>query len=92
MQRARQAAENEKPIAILRFIADYRRAHGWAPTVREIGAEIGMSAPSQVKYYLDQLVKRQLIVRESGAARCVRLTGHGRLLIEQQEDQVHAAV
>ena len=40
---------------ILRFIASYSSVHGYSPTIREIGREVGLHSPATVKHHLDAL-------------------------------------
>lgn len=62
---------------ILRYIAEYSKAHGWAPTVREIGKGVGISSTSTVSGYLHRLSKKKLITLHPRSPRAIRLTDLG---------------
>lgn len=57
---------------ILSFIRDYISAHGYAPTLREIGAGVGLSSTSTVSQHLDRMDRDRLIERSRGA-RAIKL-------------------
>lgn len=48
---------NERARMILAFIQRFTRAHGYPPTIREIGAEFEISSTNGVRYYLNLLEK-----------------------------------
>ncbi|MDQ7030320.1 MAG: LexA family transcriptional regulator [Ardenticatenia bacterium] len=58
---------------ILRFIADYHRQHGVAPTVREIQAGCHLSTTSLVDYHLRRLEEKGYIERIRRSARGIVL-------------------
>jgi DNA-binding MarR family transcriptional regulator len=62
------------PLAeiVYRFICAYMADNGYAPTLREIGAECKMSRSSVVRY-LDQLEMKGLIRRDFGVSRGIVL-------------------
>src|SRR5262249_44961395 len=66
---------------LLRFITDYRKKHGYPPSVREIGPVIGTESTSQVHYYLDALVAVHLLYRTPGVARGLHISMKGRAYI-----------
>ena len=49
---------------ILEYLKGYIRAHGYAPTLGDIAAEFGYSAPSTVSEHLSNLEHKGYIVRE----------------------------
>ncbi|MEV3852040.1 hypothetical protein AB0J30_35390 [Streptomyces microflavus] len=58
----------ERPLsvrqeAIMRLIRSWITEHGEGPTIRQIGARVGLSSTSSVAYQLGQLEKRGLISR-----------------------------
>ncbi|MFD8110039.1 LexA family protein [Streptomyces microflavus] len=58
----------ERPLsvrqeAIMRRIRSWIIEHGEGPTIRQIGASVGLSSTSSVAYQLAQLEKRGLISR-----------------------------
>ncbi|MFK4243855.1 transcriptional repressor LexA [Micromonospora chokoriensis] len=56
---------------ILTVIRDWIQQHGYPPTVREIGAAVGLGSPSSVAYHLNMLERRGLLRREANASRAV---------------------
>ena len=54
------------------FVRQYTREHGYAPSVREIGAAVGLKSTRAVKYHLDILVEQGVIERIAGRARSLR--------------------
>jgi len=59
---------------IYAFIADYLRTHYVAPTLREIGAALGLSSLATVSAHLRALSAKGYLVRTSGR-RHIRLLG-----------------
>lgn len=58
---------------MLDFIRRYRREHGYPPTLREIGAAVGISSTSVVNYNLERLEAMGLLVRHPETSRGLRL-------------------
>ena len=54
----------ERQVEILRFVHTQIRSRGYAPSMREIGREMGMTSPSSVKYQLHVLELRGYIRRD----------------------------
>lgn len=73
-----QTRLNPKNQQLLRFIADYTEAHGWAPSRREMRDSCEMSNLSLVNYHLTQLERDGLIRWQFGQARALALTEEGR--------------
>lgn len=59
---------------ILGEILLYTREQGYPPTVRELGAAVGLASKSTVVYHLRILQRQGLIVRAPRLARGIRLT------------------
>ncbi len=55
--------------AILDFIRGFVRDHGYPPTVREIGQNVGISSTSVVDYNLRILTERGLLKRDQEISR-----------------------
>jgi repressor LexA len=55
--------------AALAFLRDYTAAHGYPPTVREIGAHVGLRSTSSVARLRDCLHGKGYIRRDLRAAR-----------------------
>ena len=59
---------------ILDFIRRFSHEHGFPPTIREIGQEVGISSTSVVNYNLNVLEKKNHIERDKNVSRGLRLT------------------
>lgn len=62
---------------VARYIVDFTSTKGYAPSVREIGAEMGWSSTSTVANHLDQMEAAGLITRESHGPRTIAVTEKG---------------
>ena len=60
---------------ILDFIATTIEQRWYPPTVREIGAEIGLKSSSSVHYHLKQLEKEGYLTRDGSLTRALRVSG-----------------
>ncbi len=59
------------------FICTFTAAHGYPPSVREIGNAIGLSSPSTVHSHLHKLEKAGYIKRDPNKPRTIEITGPG---------------
>lgn len=66
---------NDKARAILSFIQKFRRAHGYPPTIREIGTEFGIRSTNGVRYHLNLLERGGYVVRNEKISRGIELAG-----------------
>lgn len=78
---------------IIRFFEDFIGRNGYAPTLREIGAAVGLKSPSSVSYQVQKLRKMDCLSRDFGRPRTTVPTravrpqshrgrgGHGRTLV-----------
>lgn len=66
---------SERQRRILEFIARFQQKHGYPPTVREIGQEVGISSTSVVDYNLRVLEKMGHLRRDREVSRGLELTG-----------------
>ena len=64
---------------IWQFLVTYVDDHGYPPTVREIGEEVGLASPSTVHAHLANLERVGLIKRDPSKPRAIELTGHRRV-------------
>ncbi|MEU8658783.1 transcriptional repressor LexA [Actinoplanes philippinensis] len=62
-----------RQLRILAVIEQWIRERGYPPTVREIGAAVGLVSPSSVSYQLGVLEKHGLIRRQPNNSRAVEL-------------------
>lgn len=67
---------NEKEKQIYQFIVDYIMEHMYAPTIREIGKNVGLRSTSTVATYLMRLEAKGLIEVEPDSPRAIRLIGY----------------
>ena len=54
---------------ILEFIRQFSQEHGYSPSVREIGAAVGLSSTASVSYHLQQLQDKGLLQASAGKGR-----------------------
>lgn len=59
--------------SVLEFIAIFQKEHRMAPTVREIGSHLGLSAPAGIHRILNVLIEKGYLVASSGKKRSWRL-------------------
>ncbi len=58
---------------ILDFIDGYWCLHRRPPTVREIGAAIGLKSPASVHYHLEALARNGLVEHVPNSPRSIRI-------------------
>jgi repressor LexA len=63
---------------IWQFLTDYVDAHGYPPTVREIGEAVGLASPSTVHAHLANLERAGLLRRDPTKPRAIELVGRRR--------------
>jgi repressor LexA len=59
---------------ILEFISQFIQRFGYAPTLKEIGAALGMASPATVHEHIDKLRQRGFIKKLDGTARGLDLS------------------
>lgn len=64
---------DEKRDQIMVFIADSIREQGYPPTVREIGAAVGLRSPASVHHHLAQLQVEGRLTVVPGSPRAMRI-------------------
>jgi repressor LexA len=87
----RKEGDSMKPISprqqvTLDFIKGFISEKGYAPSVREIGQGIFLTAHSTVCALLDRLEENGYIERIAGKSRSIRIVGQGVSLEEQIDD------
>lgn len=65
----------KRQLAIYDFIRTYSDEHGYPPSVREIGAAVGLASPSTVHMHLKVLEEQGLIRRDSKKPRTIEVVG-----------------
>lgn len=63
----------ERQQQIVSYVQSFTRAHGYPPTVREIGEGVGISSPSTVHAHLAALREAGAVERTEGKPRALRL-------------------
>ena len=58
---------------ILNFITAFQREHGYSPTLREIGDDVGLSSASSVQYQVHQLAAKGFIRIREGKQRAIQV-------------------
>ena len=67
----------KRQLAIYDFIRSYSDEHGYPPSVREIGAAVGLASPSTVHMHLKVLEEQGLIKRDSKKPRTIGVMDKG---------------
>ena len=70
---------------IWNYLVEYVDRHGYPPTVREIGEEVGLASPSTVHAHLANLERAGLLRRDPTKPRALELLGR-----ERHEPETHA--
>ena len=65
----------KRQLANYDFIRSYSDEHGYPPSVREIGAAVGLASPSTVHMHLKVLEEQGLIKRDSKKPRTIEVMG-----------------
>jgi repressor LexA len=73
MMARRSEGLGERPMKILDFLSEYQEKHGYSPSIREIGKQIGVDSTSLVDYYLNQLAEKGHIERDNRVSRSIRI-------------------
>jgi repressor LexA len=72
---------------IWNYLVEYVDRHGYPPTVREIGEEVGLASPSTVHAHLANLERAGLLRRDPTKPRALELLGR-----ERREAEVSAPI
>jgi repressor LexA len=68
----------DRQRGIYDYVTRYTDAHGYPPTVREIGEAVGLASPSTVHAHLANLERAGLLRRDPTKPRALDLIGHRR--------------
>ncbi|MDB5177120.1 MAG: hypothetical protein JWN75_788 [Candidatus Saccharibacteria bacterium] len=63
----------KKQQALLQFITDFLNEHDYAPSYREIMAELGYKSVSTVAVHVDALITKGYLTKSDKSARSVRI-------------------
>jgi repressor LexA len=75
---------------IWEFLVRYVEAHGYPPTVREIGEDVGLASPSTVHAHLANLERAGMLRRDPTKPRALELLAqHRREVVREPERDVH---
>lgn len=66
---------SDRPELIVKAIAEYRMAHGYGPSIRELRDAVGLASTSGVHAYLVALEKAGRITYDPKHARTLAVTG-----------------
>lgn len=67
-----------KQQQIYDFILEFTAQHGYPPSVREIGAAMGLKSPSTVHFHMKGLEEAGVIIKAEGKTRAISLPGVAR--------------
>lgn len=67
-------------------ILSFTSEHGYPPSVREIGAAVGLKSPSTVHFHMRGLEEAGLIVKAEGKTRAISLPGASLGPVAEEED------
>ena len=67
------AALDTRARAVYETVRDAVTAHGYPPSMREIGAAVGLTSPSSVKHQLDKLERLGLVRRDPNRPRALEV-------------------
>ena len=80
----------ERQREIWEFLVHYLESHGYPPTVREIGQEVGLASPSTVHAHLANLERAGMLRRDPTKPRALELLApHRREPMREPEPDVH---
>lgn len=65
-----------KQQKIYDYIQTFSAEHGYPPSVREIGAAVGLKSPSTVHFHLKGLEEAGVIIKAEGKTRAITLVRH----------------
>ena len=80
---------SERQRKILKFIQRFTATHGYPPTIREIGKEVGISSTSVVSYNLKKLAQEGYLDRQTEVSRGLRLSREYRVRYAPPEGMRH---
>jgi repressor LexA len=69
---------------IWNYLVEYVDRHGYPPTVREIGEQVGLASPSTVHAHLANLERAGLLKRDPTKPRALELLGREKKLVEAE--------
>ena len=76
-----------KQQQIYDYILSFTNQHGYPPSVREIGAAVGLKSPSTVHFHMKGLEEAGVIVKAEGKTRAITLAGAARPVAEEEHGE-----
>lgn len=64
---------NQRTTQIIEFIRTYTNQHGYSPSIREIGAAVGLSSSSSVQSYINRLEDEGIIEKREDRPRTIKI-------------------
>lgn len=86
-----QDLPTSRQLEILRYVAEYRLSHGYAPSIRELCVAFAISSTNGIAEHLRALVRKRLLLRTEGVARGYFVTAQGLDLLESPSPPVRTA-
>lgn len=78
---------SKRQQSIYEYICSYSAEHGYPPSVREIGAAVGLASPSTVHMHLQVLQEQGLIKRDSKKPRAIEVVNNP----SEHDESLHLA-
>ena len=75
-----------KQQQIYDYILEFTAQNGYPPSVREIGAAIGLKSPSTVHFHIKGLEEAGVLVKAEGKTRAITLAGQHRGPVAEETD------
>ena len=75
-----------KQQQIYDYIQDFTAQHGYPPSVREIGAALGLKSPSTVHFHIKGLEEAGVLIKAEGKTRAITLAGTPRSPVAEEQD------
>ena len=76
----------KKQQQVYDFILSFTSEHGYPPSVREIGAAVGLKSPSTVHFHMKGLEEAGVIVKAEGKTRAISLPGVSKSPVAEELD------
>ena len=76
----------KKQQQVYDFILSLTSEHGYPPSVREIGAAVGLKSPSTVHFHMKGLEEAGVIVKAEGKTRAISLPGVSKSPVAEELD------
>ena len=74
---------SDKAEKILEYVNEFVQENGYAPSVREIGAAVGLRSTASVSYHLHQLQEKGLLISPGSKISALVLRSRAHALISR---------